>query len=177
MGCQSAYHQSNHSDADHGCASLDENLVIFTQSTKAPQPGKGSLYDPTMVQKLETLGIIRSFHNLQNPGSEFFRPIHQLPRVSTVSPDLLQTRKTGTQLLQNQLGSIPVLNIRRMNNKIHNQPQRVDDEVPLAAFDFLPRVVPSGAPFSVVLTLWLSIAAALGLASRPAFWRTRSRRA
>src|SRR5436305_8758422 len=87
--CQSAYHQSNHGDADHGFAGFDENLVIFTHSTKASQPGKGSLYDPTMVQQLETLGVIRSLHNLQSPGAKFFRPIHQLSRVSAVSPDLL----------------------------------------------------------------------------------------
>jgi hypothetical protein len=55
------------------------------------------------------------------------------------------------------------LDIGRVNNEIQNQPQCVDDDMPLAPFDFFPSIVPPGAPFSVVLALWLSIAAALGL--------------
>jgi len=44
--------------------------------------------------------------------------------------------------------------------------------VALAAFDLLAAVIASDAAGSVVLTLWLSITPAVGLASRPA--RSRS---
>ena len=49
----------------------------------------------------------------------------------------------------------------------------VDQRVALALLDLLARIVAAGPPASVVLTLWLSIIAPLGLASRP----TRSRSA
>jgi hypothetical protein len=48
----------------------------------------------------------------------------------------------------------------------------IDQSVPLAALDLLAGVIPRGPPASAVLTLWASITAALGLASRPA--RSRS---
>jgi hypothetical protein len=43
----------------------------------------------------------------------------------------------------------------------------VDQRVALAPFDLLARIVTRGPPASVVLTLWLSMIAAEGLASRP----------
>lgn len=130
-----------------------------------------------MGQNFETHHIVPSLHDLQSPLPKVFRPIHQLPRISTVGPDPLETGKAAGQFLQNQLGSVSILDIRRMNHAVQDQPERVNDDVPLAPLDFLARIVPSGAPFSVVLVLWLSMMTALGLASRPAFWRTQSRRA
>ena len=52
-------------------------------------------------------------------------------------------------------------------------PVRIDERVALAAVDLLARIVTARTPASVVLTLWLSMIAAEGLALRP----TRSRSA
>jgi hypothetical protein len=50
--------------------------------------------------------------------------------------------------------------------------------VPLATLDLLARVIAAAIPlFSVVFTVWLSITAADGVASRPAATRTFSRNA
>jgi hypothetical protein len=58
---------------------------------------------------------------------------------------------------------------------VHQQALRIDKDVALFAFDFLPRVVAARIdavpPFSELFTLWLSMIAAVGLASRPAFSR------
>lgn len=35
LGSQPTYHESNHGDADHGFACLDESLIILTQATEA----------------------------------------------------------------------------------------------------------------------------------------------
>jgi len=55
---------------------------------------------------------------------------------------------------------------------MQNQAQRIDQDMPLLAFDLLARVIARPidrrAPFSVLLTLWLSITQAVGLASRSA---------
>ena len=64
-----------------------------------------------------------------------------------------------------------------MHHHRHQQAQRVDHDVPLAAADLLARVVAADPLFSVVLTLWLSMIAALGLFFFPAFFRTLSRSA
>jgi len=62
-----------------------------------------------------------------------------------------------------------------MHHDGEDQADGVDNDMSLAAVDFLARVVAADPPFSVVLTLWLSMIAALGVASRPAATRTSSR--
>jgi hypothetical protein len=56
----------------------------------------------------------------------------------------------------------------------HSQEQArgIDGDVALPALDLLGRVVAARPPFSVVLTLWVSMMAAVGLGSRPS--RSRS---
>jgi cytochrome c-type biogenesis protein CcmH/NrfF len=57
---------------------------------------------------------------------------------------------------------------------VHGQQQAegVDQQVALAAVELLGAVVAMRPPLSVVLMLWLSKTAALGVGHRP--WRTRS---
>ena len=59
-----------------------------------------------------------------------------------------------------------------MNDGLHQQPLGVDEKMALLALDLLSCVEPvridGGPPFSALLTLWLSMMAAEGLASRSA---------
>jgi hypothetical protein len=79
--------------------------------------------------------------------------LHKLPSVATIGPDLLQTRKLVVEFLQHQLRPIAILDISWMNNDFQDQSERVNDDVPLPAFDLFPCVIPPGPPFSVVLAL------------------------
>jgi len=58
-----------------------------------------------------------------------------------------------------------------MHHDRYHQAERIDHDVPLAAGDLLGRVVPlrvdRSPPFCAARALWLSMIAALGLASRP----------
>jgi len=62
-----------------------------------------------------------------------------------------------------------------MHHRVQQQTYRVDQDMPLLALDLLPGIIPMrvdvSPPFSALLTLWLSITAAVGLASRPALSR------
>ena len=56
----------------------------------------------------------------------------------------------------------------------HQEALRVDENMPLLAFDLLARIVPMrvvSPPFSALFTLWLSMMAAVGEASRSALSR------
>jgi hypothetical protein len=64
-----------------------------------------------------------------------------------------------------------------MYHDCEQQPHGVNYDVALASFNQLPRIEPTGPPFSVVFTDWLSMMAALGVGSRPASIRVRSRSA
>ena len=74
-----------------------------------------------------------------------------------------------------QHATIAVLNVGRMHDRLHQQAVRVAQDVPFLASDlFTPikaRRIDPTPPFSALLTLWLSMIAAVGLASRPAVSR------
>jgi hypothetical protein len=59
-----------------------------------------------------------------------------------------------------------------MDDRVQQQTLRVYQDMTLLALDLFAGVIPvridRGPPFSAALTLWLSIIAAVGLASRPA---------
>jgi hypothetical protein len=65
-----------------------------------------------------------------------------------------------------------------MNEGVHQQALGVDENMPLLALDFLARIiamrVDAAPPFSALLTLWLSMMAAVGEASRSACSRQRT---
>ena len=58
-----------------------------------------------------------------------------------------------------------------MDDDVQEQAERVDENMPLAAGNLLARIealrVKRSAPFCAALALWLSMMAAVGLASRP----------
>jgi hypothetical protein len=62
-----------------------------------------------------------------------------------------------------------------MDDRLHQQALGIDEQVPFLAFDLLAcikaRRVNRVPPFSALLTLWLSIMAAVGLACRSAISR------
>jgi hypothetical protein len=62
-----------------------------------------------------------------------------------------------------------------MHDGMEQQTQRIYQYMALLALDLLARIVAmridAGPPFSALFTLWLSIMAAVGLASRSAFSR------
>ena len=63
--------------------------------------------------------------------------------------------------------AVAVLDVRRMDDGLHQQTLGIDQDVPLFALDFLPGIVTSSVrepPFSALLTLWLSITPTVGLA-------------
>jgi len=83
--------------------------------------------------------------------------------------------KPGTHAFEDTPSSVPVLDIRRMYHHRQEQPERVHENMALAAFYLLAGIVAAMPPFSV-LTVWLSKTAALGVGWRPTFRRTCSRR-
>ena len=98
------------------------------------------------------------------------------PLISAVCKYALDEREQLAHGLQDQKAAIAVLYVGWVNNQVEHQAERIDNNVTLLAFDFLARVIARrvdfGPPFSAPLTLWLSMMAAVGLASRSACSRT-----
>jgi hypothetical protein len=95
-----------------------------------------------------------------------------LPRVvAIVRPDQFEPRKAVTDLVEDKRCAIAVLDAGGMNDGPQRQTFGVDKGVNLAPLDLLPGVIAyltiKTAPFSAAFSVWLSMTAAVGLASRP----------
>ncbi len=72
--------------------------------------------------------------------------------------------------------AIRILDVGGVHDHAERQSLRVDRDVALAPLQPLRRIPAARPPFSVVLTLWVSMMAAVGLASRPSPSRTMTTR-
>ena len=119
-------------------------------------------------------GLLNYF---QQPAAKGPGPGGQLASVSAVSPNYLESGKPTHQFAQHQLGSISILDVGGMYHHGQKQSHGVYYDVTLAPSDLFAGIIATRPPFSVVFTDWLSMIAALGVASRPAASRTLGRKA
>jgi hypothetical protein len=154
-------------------------LDVLGEPAAAVQPAEGALDDPPFRQHLEAGHTVGALDDLQLPAAEGAHGRRRGgPLVAAIGEDPLDEREQAARLPEDGQAAVAVLDIGRMDGGAQEQPERVDQDVPLAPLDLLARVVARrvGArpPFSALLTLWLSRIAALGLASRPARSRART---
>jgi Enoyl-(Acyl carrier protein) reductase len=92
--------------------------------------------------------------------------------IAAVGKQLLQERIHPEQSGKKQDTAVAILDIGGLNDGVEQQTQRIYKKVALLAFDLLPRIkamrIDTGPPFSALLTLWLSMIAAVA----PGFVRT-----
>jgi hypothetical protein len=103
------------------------------------------------------------------------------PALADIHPEMLDAREAAFNAFPQQNAALPIRNGRRVHFDFQQEALRIDQDMALASFDLLPAIVASvapseRAPFSLVLTVWLSIIAALGWGSRPSSIRRRSRK-
>ena len=120
------------------------------------------LHDPATLDDLEPrpgpLDHLQPDRAGRAPGGD---PVGH-PLVDAVGPDQLQPAESAPDRLEDQLGPLVVLDAGRRDDHRQDQAEGVDEDVPLAAVDLLPRIDAVRAPLSVVLTDWLSMTAAEG---------------
>ena len=114
---------------------------------------------------------------LQPPGAGLrHHGSHLWSLVAAVGVDHLDERKQPACPAQQCGRAIEVRHVAGMHDEAQHQAERIDQDVPLAAGELLARVealrIDRRPPFCAALALWLSMMAALGLASRPARSRT-----
>ena len=150
-----------------------------SQSAAAAKPGEGAFDDPALGQNQEAFGVAQSLDDLEVDArqSAFHRALEFRPLVASVSIELDQKRKGSEQARHQQRAAVAIQNVGGMHDRVHQEALRIDKNVPLLALDLLACIVTgridAGPPFSALLTLWLSMMAAVGLASRQASSRQR----
>jgi hypothetical protein len=95
----------------------------------------------------EPLGVVRPPDDLQLQAAsaeDAPDPRDQGPGVAAVGPELLEAMEPMPDRLQDPPGPVAILDGRRMGDDRHQQPERIDRDVPPAAIDLLARVVAVG---------------------------------
>jgi hypothetical protein len=95
-----------------------------------------------------------------------------LPRVvAIIRPDQFEPGKAVADFIEDERRAIAVLDAGGMNDGPQRQALRIDQRVNFAPLDLLSGVIAylavKTAPFSAAFSDWLSMTAAVGLASRP----------
>lgn len=96
------------------------------------------------------------------------------PLISTIGIELQEEGVETEQGGHQEHAAVSILDVGGMHDVVHQQALRVDENVPLLAFDGLARVIAMRVvkpPFSALFRLWLSMIAAVGDASRSALSR------
>jgi hypothetical protein len=153
---------------------LSEQTTIEPSASSGP--GEGSLDDPSFGQDDEALSLIGAFddldvHALENAAQ---RILELRPLISAIGVELQKEGIEAEQRRHQEHAAVAVLNIGAMHDGVHQEALRVDETMPLLAFDLLARIVPMrvvSPPFSALFTLWLSMMAAVAEASRSALSR------
>ena len=168
-------HQVYHGQVDHSFAAGRQCLVVLAEPPILAKPTEGPFHHPTSGQYGEPMQLA-TFDNLNDPSERTSGPFDEYPGIASVYPDPFQPPKSIAQFLHDKLASIAILDVGSVYNHDQDQPQGINEQVPLTARNLFSSVITAIPPFSAVLTLWLSRIPALGVGLRPALHRTCSRR-
>jgi hypothetical protein len=192
---EAARQDLDHGQVDHRLRGRRQELVVLAEPTKPAQPAKGPFHHPPAGhhrkgghhrrrdprrQPARPPTPVTALHDLQGDPKALLDPAYEGPAVALVGPAVPQPGEpAAVQPPQQPGGAVAVADIGRGDVDLADQPQGVDQQVALAATYLLGAVVAVRPPFSVVLTLWLSRTAALGVGWRPcrrrSCWRSLAR--
>src|SRR5512134_1105408 len=99
-------------------------------------------------------------------GDRLLHPLlERLSLIAAVGIELEQEGIEAEQRRHDHHAAVTVLNVGGLNEGVHQKALGVDENMPLLALDFLSRIiamrVDAASPFSALLTLWLSMMAAV----------------
>ena len=148
-----------------------EIFPILCEPSATPEPCEGSFDDPAFWQDDKAFSLIRALDDFDVHACQYFRDgvAEHRALIAAIGVEFQQERIQAEHGRHDQCTAIAVLDIGGVHDGMDQQALRVDENMPLLALDLLSRVVTRrinrGPPFSALFTLWLSITAAVGLAS------------
>jgi len=110
---------------------------IFSQSRMA------SLRHPDASQAAP-----RVLDDLYLPAEGFLDPLNKATLVvRTVRPDQLESRKAALERFQEVFATRMILDVGLVDEDVQDQPICIDEQMPLATFDFFAPIVAAKPPF------------------------------
>ena len=149
---QASEHDADHGEADEGRGGPRVTLEVAGEASIATDPGQGSFDDPALGKDNEAVQFV-ALDDLELPvaalcdGRGRFGAL-----IAGIGKDALDEREAAARApVENERGPIAVLNVGRMDDDIQQEAECIDEDVPLAARDLLPRIkalrVERGTPF------------------------------
>ena len=148
---QTPQHDADHGEAEEGGDGSGVTLEVAGQAAVAADPGKGTLDDPSLGQDDKAMGIA-ALDDLQGPGSGFGDDLrHFWSLIPGVGKDAFDKREGSPRRAQKLARTIAILHVGGVDRDVQQEAQRIDQDVALAAGDFLARIealrVERRAPF------------------------------
>lgn len=148
-----------------------EVFPILREPAAAVEPCDGAFDDPSFGQHDEGMQFI-ALNDFDDPTATVGSGQRRArSAIAGIGEDALDEGKQGTRSrVEYESRAIAILDIGCMNGGAQQKAERVYEKMALLAFDLLSCVVAMRIvrpPFSALFTLWLSMMAAVGLASRP----------
>ena len=150
-------------------------LIILAQATAFAQPSKSAFDNPACGQDFKTGLLSVPSNNLDANAKGGFTIMKQSRTVvATIQKQQFPTFKQG-YAVQDINQACFILPIGGMNLNGNQPSLGINDDMPFASVDLLAAIIATCAPFSVVLTDWLSPIKTLGSELRSLAWRTVAR--
>ena len=169
---QASEHEADHGQVDPGLFTGWEHFIVFREPTPGAEPGKRSLDHPAARKDTKAFrtndvpidfdpwrnqdpapAAPRMFHDLDLPAKRCLDPLTEaFLLVSAIGPDQRQTREASSQRSQLLLAPTSVLDLGFLHQYVQDHPSGVDEQMPLAPFDFLAAIEAADPPFCVVFT-------------------------
>ena len=148
-------------------------LPIFGETPAPPKPCERSFDDPPLREDDKSFCVIGTLDDLHVHPRHYFchGAAKQRALIAAIGVEFHQERIHAEHGRHYEYAAVAILNVSGMNDGMNQQALRIDENVALLALDLFSRIVTRRIdrrpPFSALLTLWLSMTAAVGLASRP----------
>jgi hypothetical protein len=152
---QAAHHEMDHRHLDHSFTSFRQEFVIFAQAPVAIEPAKRALHDPALGDDDEPFEAVAAFGDLQADRSlrpQGPNPVPQRSGIGAIGPDVPEPPIPVAENVEELFRPVAILDAGSRHHHRQDQPERIDEDMALAAFDLFAGIVPPDPPFSVVLT-------------------------
>jgi hypothetical protein len=134
-------------DGDEGFGDGGELLVVTGEPAVLDDPGEGPLNDPAAAQHFEALGGRIAFDDLDDDVGLILGPAHEPTGVAAIGKGALHEWISRSGGFQHELAAVAILDAGGVNPDGEEAAVGVGQDVALAAFDLLARVVALRAPF------------------------------
>jgi hypothetical protein len=165
-------HEPDYGQLDHRLRDLGQLLVVPGEAAPAAEPAQCPLRHPAAREEDEAGAACEPTHDDQGQPEQEAGEQDRQAIVDAVGEHGLEPGVEPLQPPQQVTGTLSILEVGGVDQHAEEQARGVDGDVALPALDPFGRIVAAQPPFSVVLTLWVSMTTALGLGSLPS--RSRS---